>query len=265
MSDIFQEVDEEFQKDRFSELWDRFGWIVWLAGIAIVVAVGANEFMQYRAGEAREARALKLEAALASLEAGDYDASIEGLSALVDAGSDLSSVAGHYLAEARLEGQGDRAGAIAALEEAANGDGPFAELALLKAAYLKSETATMAELETLIAPLLESDASMAALAQELIAAKAFQEEDFERARSDFNFLRFAPNAPPGLSQRADIALAAIPRSPSEDAEPAADAGDGALPGGTVREGNGAEGGDTPSAEESPVPDAGDSDDGKDGE
>ena len=58
-----------------------------------------------------------------------------------------------------------------------------------------------------------------ALAEELIAAGAYAEGDYERARREYNRLRFAAYAPPGLVQRATIALDTIPRVQAEPEAP----------------------------------------------
>ncbi|MEL6386252.1 MAG: hypothetical protein AAFR41_06415 [Pseudomonadota bacterium] len=212
MTDIFEEVEEAHRKDRFDDAWQKYGWVVWLAGLGIIIAVAANEIMSWQREQALDQRAAGLEAAVAAFEAADYAAAESQFQAIVDGGSSLAPIAAQYLAQVRLEGTGNRDGAVAALEASANLEGdPFQRIAALKAAYLKSDSATLAELEAMLAPLLSGDSPASALAQELVAAKAFEAGDFERARTDFNYLRFAPNAPEGLRRRAEIALTAIPR------------------------------------------------------
>ncbi len=213
MTDIFEEVEEAHRKDKVEAAWQKYGWLVWLAGGAIILAVAVNEYLGWQRGKAQAALAGQLETALERLEASDYNAAAAQFSAIVESGGDLAPLAGHYLAETRLTGKGDRAGAIAALQAVAgDDDDPLGQLARLKTGYLQSDAVSLAELEGLLGPLLARETAISALAQELVAAKAFATGDYERARRDFNFLRFAPNAPPGLAQRAQIALSAIPRT-----------------------------------------------------
>ncbi len=218
MADIFEEVEEEVRRDRAMELWRRYGILVWLLAAGLVIAVGVREVLQARAEATREARAERLEAARDLYTAGDYDGAEAAFAALVAEGSPMSPLAAHYLAVTRLEGSGDTASAADALLSVAAADGdPFQTLALLKAAYLKADALSLSELEALIGALADEASPAGALAQELIAAKAYQAGDIERARQGFNYLRFAPNVPRGVSERARVALAALPPASSAPA------------------------------------------------
>lgn len=223
MSDIFEEVEEEVRKDRVAELWRKYGLFVWLAGFAIVAAVAFNEWRMTQQARDDVSRMTEFEAALDLLEGGQYGEAQVALQQLVDADTPLSPLAAQYLAQAYVEGSGDQAAAIATLDDAANGGGAaYQQLALLKSVYLRSETMTLAEMETELAPLIGQETPLAALAEELIAAAAYAEGDYERARREFNRLRFSAYAPPGLIQRATIALDTIPRTQSAAPESAGD-------------------------------------------
>lgn len=233
MSDIFEEVEEEVRKDRMTQLWRRYGWIAWILAIGVVGAVALNEFVLRPSAErAASERARLIESGLQALEDGRYQDAGAAFSELMETDEDVAPLAAHYLARVRLEGGGDAEAARAALADVAGSEGAYARLALLKTAYLDSDTASRAELEQRLAPLVGSETALGALAEELLAAKAFQEGDYETARREFNRLRFAANAPQGLVQRATIALDAIPRpapgaaeGQAEPAEQDAPAGD----------------------------------------
>lgn len=212
MSDIFEEVEEEVRKDRLGELWKRYGWIVWLAAIAIVGFVAFSEWRSGQVDAQKRAQVAVLESALSALESGDYGQAQAELQAMVDNDTRLSPLAAHLLAQARLEGGGDTNGAVVALSETASADGDaYQQLALLKSVYLRAETMTLADMEAELGALIATESQLGALAEELIAAKAFSEGDFSRARRDYNRLMIAANAPAGLQQRARIAIDAIPR------------------------------------------------------
>ncbi len=224
MSDIFQEVEEGVRQDRFMRLWRRFGFLAWGGALAILVAVAANEYFSAQSTTVRQSRMEALESALAALEAGDYATAQTGFAALAREDTPLSAMAAHYLAKARLEGGGDAAGAAEALRAAAGDGGPLQTLAALKAAYLQADRLTLEALEAELAPLLGRDGPEAALARELLAAKAYAAGDAARARSEYALLRFSPNATQGVIQRAEAALAAIPApAPAADPEPAEEA------------------------------------------
>ncbi|MEM1151102.1 MAG: tetratricopeptide repeat protein [Pseudomonadota bacterium] len=215
MSDIFEEVEEEVRKDKLGEVWRRYGWIVWLSALAIVGFVAFSEWRSAQLESQNRARVAELDSALTALEAGNFGEAQSQLQAIVDADTSLSPIAANLLAQARLVGGGDKVGAAQALESVATSEGDaYRQLALLKSVYLRAETMTLAEMETELGSLTDTGSQLGALAEELIAAKAFAEGDFARARREYNRLLIAANAPAGLQQRARIALDAIPRSTS---------------------------------------------------
>lgn len=224
MSDIFEEVEESVRKDRAARLWRRFAPFVWAGALALVAGVGLMEYLGYQAEQARADRARDLETAIAALEAGQYAEAGAGFEALIADGTPLSPMAAHYLARVRLEGGGDPAGAADVLMQVADAEGsPFERLALLKAAYLRADGMDLAALREMLGDLPEAEAPIGLLAEELLAAKALAEGDVETARSEYNYLRIAPNAPQGLSQRAMNALAILPGAAGSPAEAQAEA------------------------------------------
>lgn len=212
MSDIFEEVEDSLRQDRTTELWKRYSPILWAAVLLIVGAVAWREMALNRAAAEQTARVEVFEAARAALEEGNYVEAQDGLRQLLDEGADVAPLASHLLARSLYEGGGDAAAAVSELERVGTGTGddPLERLARLKAAYLQSESLTLADLETFLGGLHAEDGALGALALELVAAKAFSEGDLARAREEFSYLRFAANAPQGVVQRAELALTIIP-------------------------------------------------------
>lgn len=221
MSDIFEEVEESIRQDRVSLWWAKYGIIVWLIGFVMIGAVTYMEWNKGQLAKATEARILVFENAREKLAAGDYTQAQAAFKELVDGKTDISPLAAQFLAKAYYEGNGDAALAAETLQASATLEGPVERLALLKAAYLQTNTMSLADLEALLGDLPSESTALGALALELIAAKAFKEGDFARARKEFGYLRFAPSAPQGVIQRAEVALSVIPvpENVSEIAEP----------------------------------------------
>nr|WP_321361194.1 hypothetical protein [uncultured Hyphomonas sp.] len=212
MSDIFTEVDESLRQDKIETAWKRYRLFVYGGAALLIGAVALNEFVLHpHFAKLRAERAKAFEQAVTQLTDGDYTDADAGFEALVSEESSLSPLSANYLAQALYEGNGDAAGATRVLQAEGKADGtPFERLALLKAAYAKADTASLAELETLLGDLKEEESGLGALSRELIAAKAFAEGDVARARTAYNRLKFDAAAPQGLVRRAEIALAAIP-------------------------------------------------------
>lgn len=216
MSDIFEEVEESLRQDKAANLWKRFGPIVWVIGILIIGTVGYREWSVGQAARATEARIIQFEDARAKLEEGDYAAAQTGFETLANSGTDIAPLAAQFLARSYYEGNGDVSGAADVLELVAGIDTPMQKLALLKAAYLRADTLDLAGLESFLGALPSEPTAFGALALELIAAKALREGDLDRARQEFSYLRFAPNAPQGVVQRAETTLTVIPAADVAD-------------------------------------------------
>ncbi|MEO0449195.1 MAG: hypothetical protein AAFZ74_02615 [Pseudomonadota bacterium] len=224
MADIFEEVEEGLRQDRFSGLWKKYGIFAYLGAALLIGGVALNEYLNVRADQTVEYNAARLEAALSEVDSRNYETAAEQLTNIISDEIAPSNVAAHFLAGVRLDGNGD---AIAAADvlEAASGDviDPSQKLALIKSAYLQADTLSRSELETLLAPFSGADGAFAALAKELLAAKALKDGDLEFALREFNFLRIAQNVPPGVVTRAEQALAAMPPITDTAMEPTPEA------------------------------------------
>ena len=215
MSDVFEEVEEGLRSDKANVLWKKYGWIAYAVGAVIVGIVATREFMVMQANSAQIERVEKFEQARLALADAEYSKAEELFSEIVTDGSDLAPLASHYLAQTRLEGGGDRAGAADALAVNAASDDPFAKIAVLKGAYLAADNLSLAELQEMLASPLQEDGAIGALALELVAAKAYEEGDYAKARENFSLLQVFPGAPPGVVSRAEAALAVVPAPPPE--------------------------------------------------
>ena len=215
MADIFEEVEEGIRQDRLTRAWKKYGIFAYLAAGLLIGGVAFFEYSQDRQQKALVSSAMELEAALGSLESGNYEAAGNEFSTLAASKARLAPVAAQFLAEVRLDGNGDAAAATQVLQQASEGDDAINKLALMKAAYLQADALNRNELESLLGPLREDEGAFGALAVELIAAKALEEGDIAYARSEFNYLLVAANAPPGVAVRARQALATMPAAPAD--------------------------------------------------
>ena len=223
MADIFEEVEEGLRQDKAARLWKKYGVFAYIAAGLLIGGVALNEYLDSQRSQDLEAQSIAFEQADRALADQDYQTATTGFDNLAQSDVEIAPLAANFLAETRLSGNADRDAAIAALELAANSETPIGKLSLMKAAYLKSQTASRAELETYLGTLPEEESEFGALALELIASKAAQEGDTEYARQVFNELRFLANVPEGVSQRAVRALAALPAAAASEGEAAPEA------------------------------------------
>lgn len=218
MSDIFEEVEESVRKDKVAERWNKYGIFVWAAGLLIIAGVAYWEWSKGVEAKAVEARIERFESARQELLAGNYPEAQAAFKELMDGDTKLSALSAHYLAQAYYEGNGDKAAAADILRATAAPEGPVERIALIKSAYLRADEMSLGELENYLGAMPEENTALGVLALELIAAKALKEGDLARARKEFSYLRFAPNSPPGVAQRAEIALSVIPEVAEDEDE-----------------------------------------------
>lgn len=212
MADIFEEVEEGIRQDKWAERWSKYGIFAYLLAALIIGGTALNEYLQYSRAASLNSNTLVLETGISALESDQYADASEAFDELLGEEARAANIAGHWLAQVRIEGNGDTAAAADVLSNL-SGDvsSPTQKLALIKAAYLRADTLSRSELATLVAPLRADETSaFNALAIELLAAKAISEGDFAYARDELTFLRVAANVPPGTQDRAQKALASLP-------------------------------------------------------
>jgi hypothetical protein len=95
------------------------------------------------------------------------------------------------------------------------------DLATLKLAYAKADTAPLTELETTAKPLIDKGGHIGALARELVAAKALASGEVERARTEYQALSLEIDAPSQMKLRVQQVLGTLPAKAAAAATPPA--------------------------------------------
>jgi hypothetical protein len=223
MADIIQEVEEKLREDTYLKLFRRFAPILAIAVVALVGGVAWMEYSKFKAGNEVKQGALHFEAGLLAIENGDDEAAKAAFNAAAEVNAGYAALSAPFRAEIGLTEPGGFQAGADLLEFSADrlGDTVFAPANLLKAAYLRSVDQTREELTVMVAPLIEQGGGYAALARELLAAKAFEEGDYDFARSEYSLLRLAPDAPPGVGVRSERVLALLDQiAPAPEPAPA---------------------------------------------
>lgn len=229
MADIFSEVEEGLRQDRASAMWKKYGPIVIGAAVLLVAAVAVWEYMRWSRAEAIEAAATEYSSAMDLLESDDAEAAEQAFGSIAAGEGGFAALAAHMAASA-AETSGDTESAIEHFETAAaKTDTLYADLAVLKSAYLQADKVGLPELEAIVAPILTGSGPTDALARELVAAKALAEGDVERARRDYQTLSLRlddGSRLPAFQQRVQRALMVLPpaAAPAATETPTEDAG-----------------------------------------
>ncbi|MEZ6023311.1 MAG: tetratricopeptide repeat protein [Hyphomonadaceae bacterium] len=220
-----QEVDEGLRQDRVLAFFKQYG--IWI-GVAVgVLLLGLGAWQGWQAYRTNTARAHAEEYAQAQelAQEGNLDEAMTAFERLEGEGPGVYRAMATMERAAVLQQQGDLEGALAAFDEAAErADDPILrDTARLRAAYIAAETQDFPALRTRLEPLTESDSRLSYLARELLAVEAWEAGEMDLARSTFENLQLAFDAPQAVQQRAARALAVIGPAPESDAEGAASA------------------------------------------
>jgi hypothetical protein len=211
LTDAFEEVEESLRQDRMGLLWKTYA--PWLAGAAVALILGTAGYQVWKlfGDQSVEKEAKVFSSVMDDLQKNDTTAARNGLTKLASGETGFAALADHVLA-----GIDEKDPKLAAQHLQAAVDqkkGLMSDLALLKLAYLKADTATLPELEALVAPLEKKAGPMAALSRELVAAKAAATGDVERARREYAALSLDLDAPQGMLSRVNQAMALLPPAP----------------------------------------------------
>ena len=212
MSDLFREIEEDLQHDRYKKLWAKYGNLVIAAAVALVV--GTAGWQGWKAYRLRQEEALgqRYAAALAFAQAGNTADAEAGFAKLAsDANAGYAALA--RLQEAALLAKaGKSAEAIAVYDKLAE-DGsvarPYRDLATLVAVMHASDTGDPAQLIKRLEPLTAAASPWRYSALELTAALATRMGDKARAEKLYAQLSDDAAAPNGVRARAAEMLAAL--------------------------------------------------------
>ncbi len=212
MSEIFREVDEDVQRDRYAALWQRFRWLVIGAVVALVGGTIAYTAWTSYGASMKVQRGERFLAAAALSEQGRNDEAARAFAAFADeANAGYASLA--RLREAAALGEaGDQAGAIAVYDriiEDGGADTMVRELAAVLAAQRLLDIEDAAGAEQRLAVVAGGAGPWRHLARELQGIAALQTGRTADASAIFAELVEEAGVPAGVKSRATELRAAI--------------------------------------------------------
>ena len=217
MVDVFDEVEEELRQDRYRALLREYG--PWAGGIAVAIVLGVAgyQFWSWQTRSVSNAASDQFMVAASHLEAGQSVEADLAFAELAESGPRGYAVLALFnRAELALQ-RGDRDGAIAFLNEAAQrADEPLTrDTAVYRAAVMQFEDLSFDDINLRMQPLINEGSAYGVLARELVAAAAMRDGRWDDARSRYELLAISLDAPPGLAQRAAEALSYINQNAPE--------------------------------------------------
>jgi hypothetical protein len=204
MSDIFQEVDEEVQRDKIEQLWSRYQTPILVLAVLIVAATAAWTYYASERAKAAEAANTRFSAAVALADSGKSAEAVAAFDALAKEGTK------GYAALARLRAaeeiaKTDTAKAMElfdAMGEDKNLDRLTQEIAKLRSAVLAANEDDREKLMLKLGPLMTQGGPFRFSAEEWNGLDALANEDYDEAERVFNLLQSDRDAPANMRQRA---------------------------------------------------------------
>ncbi|MFQ5984886.1 MAG: tetratricopeptide repeat protein [Alphaproteobacteria bacterium] len=217
MSDIFKEVAEDVRRERYIQLWRKYGkYVVGAVSAVVLVIVAIVGWREYQVRMSL-ARGERFMAAVKVLESGAPERAAEAFAALAeDTGAGYGALARLRQAEA-LAAAGHREGAVAVYDRlAADGsvDPAFRQLAALMAVIHLMDVAAPNELAERLQPLAADDSPWRFTARELLGVLALSRGDHEEARTVFTGILEDRAAPARTRVRAAEFLGILGESPA---------------------------------------------------
>ena len=212
VADIFNEIDEDVRRERYEQLWKRYGnYVIGAALLLVLGTAGAVGWREY-SDRQNKAQALRFLNAMEQAQKGDEAGARAGFAALADdAGAGYATLA--RLQEAGLLAKsGDAAGAAKIYEQIAEDsrvDRVFREFATILLAQDSIATGDPAKLTSMLTPLMGDKGPWRHSATELSALLAQRTGDKAKAKELYTKLADDLSAPQGMRARATEMLAII--------------------------------------------------------
>lgn len=200
MSDIFREVEEDVQRERFRKFFEAYGnYLIGLV-VALFLALGGYEVWQAHETSERGKASAALIAAQRITSPKDAAAAFAALTSSAPGG--YQSVA--QLAQANALASAGRSDAALALYKslAANDSMTLGAVARVRAAWLMADTSSRAALADWLKPLDDSANPWHQMAQEVLAYADFRANDAAAAMAKYAALATDIQAPDALRARA---------------------------------------------------------------
>lgn len=203
MVDVFDEVEEELRQERYNALLKKWGpWVGGVAG-AIVLGVGAYQFMEWSSKNRADAASDQYQAAAELYEAGNLAQADSQFQTLIEsAPRGYETLALMRRGEIALS-QGETEEAARLFNQAAelSPEPLIRDLARYQAALAQFDSLSYDDIANRLEPLTDGAAPVGLLARELMAAAALRDERWDEARQRYQLLSIALDLPEGMSQR----------------------------------------------------------------
>ena len=209
MSDIFREVEEDVRRERFEQIWKQYGDYI-IAGVAVIVIAIAGYELWQRYEETQRLKSSETFIAAQQLaDRGNFDQASAAFSIVAKEAPDGYVKMARLSQAGVLEVSGQRSQALLVFRSIAKDDtGLVGNIARMRAAWLLSIDGTRADMDSILAPLLDPESAWHCAAREIVAYADYRAGLFGKAQSEFQKLADDKTASEELRRRS-AAMAAF--------------------------------------------------------
>lgn len=202
MSDIFDEVEEEVRKERWEQLWKKYGNYFVAGAVLVVLIVGGWRGWQYWEKQRNEEASTAFIAAQELAQKGNLVAAEAAFAKLAEDSPAGYATVSKMVQAAVLLTQSKREAALVILRDLMNSeDAVLANAARLQMAWVEADYAAKTRLQEILGPLLAADNPFRFSAQEVLAYSALRIGARAEALATFDRLGKDRTAPDGLRAR----------------------------------------------------------------
>ncbi|MXQ11039.1 tetratricopeptide repeat protein [Microvirga makkahensis] len=213
--EFIREVDEEYRRDQLAKIWARYNGLIIAIVVLVVIGVGGWRYWEHVQETRAQAAAVRFEEALklsSENKPQEAEAALEALAKDGDTGYSL-------LARFRLaaeQGQQNAEQGAAAYDALANDAGVaplWKDLARLRAAWLRLDTADPAQIRQVVEPMAAPGDAWRHTARELLGLSGLKAGDMDYAGRWFDQIAADRETPPALRQRLAVYTALVAGGP----------------------------------------------------
>jgi hypothetical protein len=213
--EFIREVDEEYRRDQMAQIWRRYNGVIIGIAALIVASVGGWRYWEHRQESLSQAAAVRYEDALKLSREGKGQEAQAALESLAKEDGTGYSLLARFRLAAELGQQNPENGASAydALASDAQIGAIWRDLARLRAAWLRLDTADPAQVRPALEPLAAPTNAWRHSARELLGLSGLKAGDMEYAGRWFDQIAADRETPPALRQRLAVYTALVAGGP----------------------------------------------------
>ena len=209
---IFREVEQELRRERFTNLWNRFGTVFIGAAVGLVIVVAGILWWQNRQVANRQAAGDTFIEALKLASTGKEEEANEKLEVLADSSTDGYELLARLHLAAKKAAFGQTAEAELLYKKIvvdASADSILRDYAKLNLALLRLDGATHEETMNALKSFIEPGGAWRSTALEVVALAALKEGKLDISQQRFTEIISDSATPSALRRRAQIMLDVI--------------------------------------------------------